>query len=361
MVPVANTPILEYLIETLAAAGIERVVMVVGYERERIQTHFGDGADWGLSITYVTQSERLGTGHALLQARAEVPEEFLVVNGDRIIAPSAIEAVMATRERTPAGAVAMTRVSTPRRYGVVRATDGQLRAIEDQPQAASVPDHINAGVYRLRDRIFPVLEAQQPGPTGELSLPAALTTLADRTPIGVARYTGPWRDLSQLWDLPRMTAALLDARGGQRAGQAHATAVVAEATALAPGAQVGPNSTLRAGTSLGANVTVGANVVLDRAVVFPDATINDGAVITDAVVGAGATVGTNAAVPGGTADLVVDGTVYEQVAFGGAIGDHARVGSGVVCRPGTRVGDGATIAAGATVSGRIPANALQSC
>jgi Nucleoside-diphosphate-sugar pyrophosphorylase involved in lipopolysaccharide biosynthesis/translation initiation factor 2B, gamma/epsilon subunits (eIF-2Bgamma/eIF-2Bepsilon) len=72
MVPVANRPLLEHVVEAVAAAGIDRIALVVGYRQERIRNHFGDGDDWGVTIEYVEQSTQLGTGHAVLQAESVV-------------------------------------------------------------------------------------------------------------------------------------------------------------------------------------------------------------------------------------------------------------------------------------------------
>ena len=83
MVPVRNQPLLEYVIEAVSAAGIDEIVLVVGYKRDRIQQHFGDGDDWGVTIEYVVQEKQLGTGHAVLQAEAVIDGDFLVLNGDR--------------------------------------------------------------------------------------------------------------------------------------------------------------------------------------------------------------------------------------------------------------------------------------
>ena len=90
MVPVANRPLLEHVIETVAAAGIDRIVLVVGYKQERIRNHFGDGDEWDVTIEYVEQSTQLGTGHAVLQAESIVDDPFIVLNGDRIVDVEAV-------------------------------------------------------------------------------------------------------------------------------------------------------------------------------------------------------------------------------------------------------------------------------
>ena len=117
MIPIANRPLLEHVVEAVADAGLEKLVLVVGYKRERIQSHFGDGDDWGVEITYAVQEKQLGTGHAVEQAEPHVDGEFVVLNGDRIIDSALVSRV--ADESTPAPAVAVRRSETPSSYGVV--------------------------------------------------------------------------------------------------------------------------------------------------------------------------------------------------------------------------------------------------
>ncbi|MFC6988742.1 sugar phosphate nucleotidyltransferase [Haloplanus sp. GCM10025708] len=103
MIPVGNQPVLEYVVEAVADAGIDDIVLVVGYKRDRIQTYFGDGNDWGVDVSYAVQEKQLGTGHAVLQAEPHVDGAFVVLNGDRIIEPGVVEQVIdaPARRATP--------------------------------------------------------------------------------------------------------------------------------------------------------------------------------------------------------------------------------------------------------------------
>jgi glucose-1-phosphate thymidylyltransferase len=92
MLPAANRPILEHVLETLVEAGVTELVLVVGYKRDRVQEHFGPTFQ-DIPIRYVVQEKQLGSGHALLQAREAVDEPMLVVNGDRVIEPEMVRAV----------------------------------------------------------------------------------------------------------------------------------------------------------------------------------------------------------------------------------------------------------------------------
>ena len=65
MLSVADKPILQYVIESLAQNGVRNIVLVVGYRREQVFDYIGSGEQFGVDIVYVTQEKQLGTAHAL--------------------------------------------------------------------------------------------------------------------------------------------------------------------------------------------------------------------------------------------------------------------------------------------------------
>jgi glucose-1-phosphate thymidylyltransferase len=357
MLPVANRPLLEHVVESVVAAGIDEIVFVVGYKRERIQSHFEDGDDWDVDIEYAIQEKQLGTGHAVLQAEEGIEETFLVLNGDRVIDPSIVERMIAA---PPDGQtlVAVTRTDDPSGFGVVESEGERVTAIaEKPPRHAITSEVINAGVYRFEPDVFDAI--RDTDTTGELTLTATLDRLAGDDQVRALRYRGTWLDVSHLWDLISVNASLLNGDDAEMAETARVgeNAVVTGGATLDADAWVGPSATVLSGTAVGENARVGANVVLDNAVVFPDATIEPGAVLRDCVVGENARVGPNTTVEGGAADVAVDGTLHEGVTLGGVIGDNARLGGSVSVHPGAVIGNGTTVEGGAAVEGRVPSGA----
>src|SRR6056297_2958377 len=154
MVPVANRPLLEYVVEAVAAAGIDRIVLVVGYRQERIRNHFGDGDDWDVTIEYVEQSTQLGTGHAVLQVESVVDGPFVVLNGDRIVDPAIVSQVRDRARDGDCPAMAVTTVANPREYGVVSLDGDRVTGIDEKPEVAVDASRINAGVYAFSPAIF---------------------------------------------------------------------------------------------------------------------------------------------------------------------------------------------------------------
>src|SRR2546425_11448955 len=90
MIPVGNKPILEYAVEALVENGVRDILLVVGYRKERIQSHFEDGGKFGARIEYAAQGKQLGSLHALWEARSLVRGPFLAVNGSNLVDAQAV-------------------------------------------------------------------------------------------------------------------------------------------------------------------------------------------------------------------------------------------------------------------------------
>jgi NDP-sugar pyrophosphorylase family protein len=357
MVPVANQPVLEYVVQSVADAGIEEIILVVGYGRSRIQRHFGDGDDWGVDIEYAVQEKQLGTAHAVLQTRPHVDEPFLVLNGDRIIGTSAIESIAGVWSEKTTSLMTVTSVDNPTRYGVVDVEDQRVIGVREKPLVRDVSTNlINAGVYAFDPDVFERIEQRIDGVHGEVGLPSMLDDIAEETKIQAVRYDGRWLDLTYLWDLPFLNGRLLEELEGPDLDDANVSddASIAQDVSMARGTHVRPFATIGQGVALGENVTVGANAVVSNAVIMADATIEPGAVVTDAVIGQNATVGANATIAGGRGDIVVDGTFHEDVRLGGVVGDNATLGANVTVSPATVVGTDATVESGVTLDRRVP-------
>lgn len=84
MVPVADKPVLQHIIETYSAQGIERFFITVGHLGSQIQDFFGDGSKWNISIHYVIEDQPLGTAGALSILQSKLSNPFWVIYGDTI-------------------------------------------------------------------------------------------------------------------------------------------------------------------------------------------------------------------------------------------------------------------------------------
>ena len=360
MLPAADRPVLEHVLDVLVECGIERLCLVVGYRRERVQEHFGhDYRD--VPITYIHQNKQLGSAHALQCAADEVDGPILVLNGDRVIDERIVEDVLDGFDGGPA--LAALEHPTPSEYGAVRAERGRLTEFIEKPETDDFR-LINAGVYAFNEAIFAAIE-RTPRRAGELQLPDVIATLMHDGPVRAIETDGLWVDATYPWDLLYLTRELLS-RGRISQPESEPKTWVAESARVHPDATlqppvvVGPDAEIAAGAVLGPNVavgrnaTVGANATLQDALLDSDCRIGPGTTLLDCVAGETATVGAGTVVSGGPGDVRVGDTVFEAQRLGAVIADRVSVGGGVTFASGTLVGANVDIGAGVHASGTIP-------
>lgn len=177
LVEVCGKPLLSHVFETLCEMGVTKLVVIVGYRGDQIRSHYGDEFE-GIPISYVTQSSRLGLGHAVLQARSEVDGEFVLLNGDNVVRANTEQLLRRHRESDAAVSTLVETVSRERaREGGVFERDGDtitgLVEKPDTPPSTLVP----RGIYVFSELIFPACELLTPSQTGEYELSAAVDLL----------------------------------------------------------------------------------------------------------------------------------------------------------------------------------------
>ena len=94
LLPVANKPVIEYLIDALKGIDVKNVQIVVGHLQEAIRDYFGDGSKFGVNISYTEQTEKLGLAHAVSHAKEFVKDSsFILLLGDVLSNFTVIEPV----------------------------------------------------------------------------------------------------------------------------------------------------------------------------------------------------------------------------------------------------------------------------
>lgn len=151
MAPVAGRPFLRFIMDQLAAAGVERAVVADGYRREQIEGFFGAGYR-GMDIVYSPEETPLFTGGAVKQALAVCEGDWVfVMNGDTWLDID-FAAMEAAAEGAPEGVkatVAVKRMRSFERYGTVDVdAEGTITAFHEKRPCAD--GLINAGVYLVR-------------------------------------------------------------------------------------------------------------------------------------------------------------------------------------------------------------------
>ena len=159
MVPVCGKPMLEHQVEWLKAGGVTDVVFLAGYRWEAIESHFGNGQDFGINVHYSVEDSPLGRGGAIKKGYPLVPSgenAVVVLNGD-IITEETLDAVIARhRERKskePSHLATILAVPMVSPYGLLE-IDAQ-ETITGFREKVEMPHWINGGVYIFDRSIFP--------------------------------------------------------------------------------------------------------------------------------------------------------------------------------------------------------------
>ncbi|WP_247005003.1 sugar phosphate nucleotidyltransferase [Halosolutus gelatinilyticus] len=359
MLPVVSKPILEHVFDSLIAAGVTDIVVVVGYGRNRIQSYVGSSYR-DATIRYVVQDRQLGTGHALLTARSVVDGRCLVINGDQIVTSDLVDEVLSDHDATDSVAtIGVLNRAEVGEYGGVLLDDDRVTEIIERP-SDDQNYRLNAGVYALEPTVFDAVEAATPD-AGEHSLTDAFRRVIEwGEPVRGVVSPGPWIDVKYPWDLLQATETLIASDAYDYAieridssATIHETAVVSSSAVVAAGCEIGPGAVVGQDVSLNENVTVDANAVVERSVVDMDARIGQNATVIDSVVGQGVGVGPGTVLPGGPSEVRIGNRIHENVQFGTLLADRVRDEGGTTYAPGTVVGANALVRSGGTVDGTI--------
>jgi glucose-1-phosphate thymidylyltransferase len=194
MVEVAGKPILTRCFEQLRDLGADEFIVVVGYRKEQIISHYGDGFE-DIPITYTHQREQRGLAHALLTAEEHVNDDFMLMLGDNIFQANLGDVVNRQREDRADAAFLVEEVphEEASRYGVCATSKfGEITAVVEKPD--DPPSNlVMTGFYTFTPAIFYACQLVQPSNRGELELSEAIDLLihSGRT-IDAIRMDG-WR------------------------------------------------------------------------------------------------------------------------------------------------------------------------
>ena len=354
MIRAANKPILQHVVEALTANGVKDITIVLGYQRAKVQSYFGDGRKFGARITYTFQDVAHGTAAAL--ALVPRPDDaFLVLGGDNLVDPSLLKQAISAPGDGPA--VVLHQSESPQRYGVVRLDGDLVGEIVEKPRDPR-SEWVNTGVYRFpavfHDKVRALAEA------GVLGLPDVLqAAIREGTPVRAVRSEHLWADAVYPWDLLRMHNDLLRAGAGNR--PAFPGVHVETSVMTGHDISVGAGTHLGAGTCVGDNVVIGANCVLENCVIYDDAQIGPATIMRNTIVGEGARLGPRTTALSGACDVRTSDGWHHLEDFGSVIGEDVRLEGVNLLTPGTILGNKARVSAGARLSGRYDdgANVVQ--
>ena len=329
--PLCGRPMVLHVVDALLELPLERIVLVVGYEAERVTKTLQEQLQADVPIEFVEQREQRGTGDAVSSALTlfdddmDLEDDLMVLPSDHVLLlPETLAALASEHRQADAAATILTaRVEDPTGYGrVVRGKDDRVDAVvEDVDASREIRqiNEVNTSVYCFRRNLLvPALRRLSPeNAQGEYYLTDAIGVLAEAGHKVIAVEAMDTAEALGVNDRVQLAAAEAELRRriNRRWMQSGVTMVDPERTYVDASVDLAPDVRILPGTVLEGRTSVGAGSVIG-----PDTRL------VDTYVGE-------------------DTSVTFTVATEAEIGDRSTVGPWAHLRPGTRLGTGVKVGA----------------
>lgn len=193
MLPVAGKPMVQHIIEKLRLEGFSDVILSIGYLGQQIEDYFGDGTDLGVTISYISEDQPLGTGGSLSLLRRRFAEPVVVMNGDVLMRAKMRDMVDYHIGHGAEVTVGVKVLDTQIPFGVMTLEGGQIISMEEKP---TYRDYVNAGVYVIEPTVLEEIPPNQRFDMPDLIYPRLGTNRALAFPLHET-----WMDLGRPDDL----------------------------------------------------------------------------------------------------------------------------------------------------------------
>ncbi len=195
MLSVGGKPMVQHTIEALRSEGFSDFVFAINYLGEQIETHFADGSPLGVRISYVRETQPLGTGGALSLLPDNFQSPIIVVNGDVMLSAKISDMLNFHNESAAQLTVGVKLLETQIHYGVVDVDGSRILGIKEKPVYR---DFVNAGVYVVNPGLLSAVPRDEKFDMTDLLAHVVETAEATAFP-----WHESWIDLGRHEDLVR--------------------------------------------------------------------------------------------------------------------------------------------------------------
>ena len=213
LVPVANRPILYYVLDNLLEAGVLDVGIIISPETGKaIQEAVGDGSTWGMNLQYLLQEEPLGLAHAVKVARPFLQADpFIMYLGDNLIGSGIGKFIQSFEQSKADASILLKEVSNPSSFGIAEVNrEGQVCRLVEKPQDPRSTLAL-VGIYFFSPRIHEAIDRIRPSGRGELEITDAIQELLEQGCTVLSHQLESWwLDTGKKDDLLTANSVVLD-------------------------------------------------------------------------------------------------------------------------------------------------------
>lgn len=213
LVPVANKPILGYVIEHIRDAGIKDIGVIISPETgEEVKRYIDGGKKWGVHVTFIPQSEPLGLAHAVSTARDFLKDDaFIMYLGDNLLSHGVKDSIKKFKKESSHALIFLKEVNNPGQFGVAKLdAKGNIIKLIEKPKRP--PSNLAlVGVYIFSKEIHNAISRIKPSFRGELEITDAIQELINTGyKVRSEILDGWWLDTGKKDDLLQANTVVLD-------------------------------------------------------------------------------------------------------------------------------------------------------
>ncbi|MBX9880231.1 MAG: NTP transferase domain-containing protein [Candidatus Obscuribacterales bacterium] len=289
MVPVANKPMAEHIVNLLRKHNFDDIVFTLHYLPEAIENYFGDGSEFGVNIRYSTEHGKpLGTAGCVKAIQDNLDSTFLVISGDCLTDIDLTKAIQFHKEKKSKATIVLKRVENPLDYGVV-ITDGEnrIQRFVEKPGASEIfSDTVNSGIYILEPEVllYIIMGREQ-----DFSNDLFPLLLLRNEPMYGYVADGYWCDIGNLAVYRQAHLDILDGKVKLEIAEQQIVpgVFVGQGTEIDPKANleapilIGSNCRIGRDTHLGPHTVIGDNVIVQEKVSLKQPIIWSGSYISN--------------------------------------------------------------------------------
>jgi glucose-1-phosphate thymidylyltransferase len=331
LIPIANKPISQYVLEDLKNSGITEIAIILGnIYQEKVKEHYGNGQKFGVTIQYIQQDEPKGIAHAVSLCKEYVKNQpFIVYLGDNLI-KGGINAFVKKFENSHDDAmILLCKVKNPQRFGVAKIDkNGKLTQLIEKPREPP-SNYALTGIYFFRPSIFETIKQLKPSLRGELEITDAIQLLLEKDyKVSYQIVQGWWKDTGTPEDILEANRLVLDELRPEVRGKIESDSSVQgrvsigvnstiKKNALIRGpAIIGENSVIEAKVYVGPYTSIGSHCAIKRgeienSIIMDNCTINIEERMTDSIIAPHSEITSNKAVRHGKRFILGERTYIE--------------------------------------------------
>ncbi|MCX6777839.1 MAG: nucleotidyltransferase family protein [Candidatus Micrarchaeota archaeon] len=205
MLPLGEKPMLEFVLNNLKKAGVRDFIMTVGYLKETIMEHFGDGGRFGLNIEYSIEEKEMNTAGSIVPLRNKIDGSFVVAMGDHLSMLNMKAMIAAHRKSGDIATIALKKQGVPLDYGIAEVDGaGHITRFLEKPILQNL---INSGMYVFEPEIFDYIK-----PGEDFAQNVFPKLLKDGKKINAYVFNQYWIDIGRVKDYEQLneTISLVD-------------------------------------------------------------------------------------------------------------------------------------------------------